>query len=74
MRRETIARRPHEEEVAHATARHERKVTRPSAQPAGMASMGIFGPAEDMHQLWTALDARARQAKAADAKGRHQRR
>lgn len=57
LRREVIARRPVEEELAHSTARRERRVSRPSVQPAGMASMGLYGPAEDITLLWTALDA-----------------
>ncbi|MCU1688791.1 MAG: endonuclease [Jatrophihabitantaceae bacterium] len=57
-------------EVAYEQARSLRCVSRPQALPDGMASLGVTGPAEDVHLLWTAVEALGAKGKrdAADAR------
>ncbi|MCU1689452.1 MAG: hypothetical protein JWN20_1380 [Jatrophihabitantaceae bacterium] len=52
----TIARLRHlDEDALNTEARAARRVTRPKPWDAGMASLEVFGPAEDLEQLWITL-------------------
>jgi hypothetical protein len=57
LRKEVDARQPMQSEQSHALARRDRKLTPPMPQPAGMSTIALYGPADDLAALWAAIDA-----------------
>lgn len=60
VRRKVIAAAPQAAEQRRNAARQRRRVDKPVPATDGMAAMYMYGPAEDLAALWTAVDAAAR--------------
>lgn len=60
LKREVARRRPDLDALENEEARARRCVTRPRPSDFGMATLQVEGPAEDIHSLWTAIDALGR--------------